>query len=538
MKKPNLSCAVLVAFALAVVSCQKETTPVDPVPQDSGSIELGEEVPIPYSVTNMQQALEKVAKEKYGQTATVPQLKENGIYLRFRPKDRNELAFLQARKFEFFDYPLDRKIKKWGNHYGSQDYSDKSFPWYYTVLRNVQNSATYLSSYGIDKIEHEILELCFIPDPDAEFSVQGISGTAGIVTGEEVERRALIAAGYPVRDDTKTDTRQTTEGRIRVYDDIHKEYVGAKGVKVRRQLSIRVDTTYTDGNGNYKFNREFPGTPCYSVVFENSKDFSIWYNLNFIEAAVHNFGKQESGFSYDFNKNDDDPEGWRCSVINNSAYDYYTMCSTDGIKLPPDDLKIWCWTFAGSSSASMIRRVAGTGSGWVDTKIVGFIMSFAEGDSDDIKTKIANLILHALPDLTIGTYSSYYNTYARHYIVTWHELTHSSHYQQVGNGIWGKYIDYIVENLGYGDSSSKPGTGKDICGLSESWAYANEHLCKDQKFGNYYYPLSLEGEWFNPYYEELYDSLNSGIWTVKQIYDFLTPEVTSYEALKKELLKP
>lgn len=96
----------------------------------------------------------------------------------------------------------------------------------------------------------------------------------------------------------------------------------------------------------------------------------------------------------------------------------------------------------------------------------------------------------------------------------------------------------IVENLGYGDSSSKPGTGKDICGLSESWAYANEHLCKDQKFGNYYYPLSLEGEWFNPYYEELYDSLNNGIWTVKQIYDFLTPEVTSYEAQKKELLKP
>ena len=101
------------------------------------------------------------------------------------------------------------------------------------------------------------------------------------------------------------------------------------------------------------------------------------------------------------------------------------------------------------------------------------------------------------PDITVGTAAA--DSFSDIYSTTTHEMAHSSHYAQAGNGFWDDYIYYILESFVrqgdcYGDGSSEMAG---LCELGEGWAYHIESKIYQQRYGGAY-PSFGCGYWFKP----------------------------------------
>lgn len=474
----------MLCVAVLLGSCKKS----EPTGSDSqGEQQFGEETVLgkkrvnPYSIENMR----AVCKTD---------IKPNCYYLRFAPKNAEEVNLLQQTDFVFFDYPLNYEINTYGKHYNDPSKPDDVIAWVYTVIPDISN---------LPDVEHTILEECYIPND------------------ENLEREAYIHAGYELPNEDKqavrSNSRHTITGTIRVKEDTGKAS-GLKGVKVIARTDTKVLWCHTDDVGGFTINGFFLENPEYSIVYDNIDGFSVWKDFSFIDAAVQSLGTQEkTGYNYDL-----EPSNywyWCLGVINNAAFDYYNFCHENDILTPPEELKIWDWSFTGSSSASMIRRLSGFEGGTI-TYLAGKLIDFLSGSYTLYWVK------DALPDLTIGTSGT--NTYGSLYTTTWHELTHSSHYSKAGKDVWAPYIDYIVANQGYGEKGTTESVGKNVCDLGESWAYANERYRYKERFGVDATNTLSDSQWFYEHYMSIYNVLDKGILTRQEMYACLLPEVTSY----------
>lgn len=314
-------------------------------------------------------------------------------------------------------------------------------------------------------------------------------------------------------------------GSVLIYKEDN-DSIPAKGVKIRCHYFLKWDSDFTDDEGNYNISKKFRCNPTYAIILDNVKGFKVWGNWGFLAAANHNVGRQnKSGYNFEIYNNS---QAWKWLVINNAAYDYYRMCETDGIKKPPMDLKIWCWKDATSSSAPMLHHLVGLN---VTAFAVPFAAMLLTGPVVVAASTLSWFLMAALPDVTIGTYGKDYDDI---YNVVWHELSHSSHFAQAGEVVWGRYINYIVTHDGYGDGSADT-QGRDICELGESWAYAHERYSSFIRNGEE--DDSGWSQWFASSIDILEKLMINKVLTPKEIYLCLTSKVKSIDDLEQKLLE-
>ena len=165
----------------------------------------------------------------------------------------------------------------------------------------------------------------------------------------------------------------------------------------------------------------------YRLVFKNVKGFGIGFNLLLVPASISTLGKHSpSGVSIRVDKYSEDKLFSRC-VVNNAAFDYYERCSEDGykIKTPPGNLRIWLFQLISHSSTPMLQQ--GT---LVDNSILKEYLGL-----------YLPLLKLFLPDMMLGLKDR--NDYASIYNEAIHELSHASHFVQVGKTYWETFIKYI-----------------------------------------------------------------------------------------------
>ena len=193
-------------------------------------------------------------------------------------------------------------------------------------------------------------------------------------------------------------------------------------------------------------------------------------------------------------------------------------------------MKIWCWPNATYSSAPMLHHLIGAHSGTFASSLA---LLLAPGLATAIINAAGLVISSGMPDVTIGMSESGAtpnSNYKMHYYTVWHELFHASHFSQAGEGVWGPYINYIVTHgFGYGDGTAKETTGKNICELGESWAYANQYYS-----AKYSWSSSL---WFSKSVVSIKKILDTKVLTRKQLYDCLTKDVKSIDDFKNKLIE-
>ena len=273
---------------------------------------------------------------------------------------------------------------------------------------------------------------------------------------------------------------------------------------------------------SYRMASKFLLGPHYAIIFQNAKGFDIWGNWAFLAKANLDMGwHNKSGFSKSI---DNSIKAWAWATINNAAVDYYNMCEKTGIPKPPKNLKIWTWRNTNASSTAMLRRVwhpigLNSNDNWKN-----FFTNMSRGV---MLANVLNWILKFLePDITIGVDGENSNDI---YNSVNHELSHASHFVQVGSEFWSKYIDYIITYGAYGDGDGK---NAELCGIGEMWGYSIGDLQEKEKYGREYPPYIASG-WIKR--NVFYELLDKKILTKKQLYDCLTSDVRTYDTLLRKM---
>lgn len=479
------------------------STNMEPV---SGIIVLGERMTNPYSIEIMQEAADSLLPEGAATLAVTD------LYVRFLPADSVELSYLLDEEgLELFDYPMDYEILQEGEYYHDPSIPENEITWQYTTVK---------PDYVFPDIQYEIIEYCHVP-LDLPLTRSGND-----IDAEQLEKIAYEIAGVDsLWEDTPT-VRASAEypsGRFRVKDTKTSSYVPIKGVKVRVHNFIKWATAYTDENGDYVINKKYRTNVHYAMVFKNSKGFKIWGNWAIIAAANHNMGFQTRyGISRDI---DVDSDAWAWATVNNAAWEYYGLCQTNGVTPPPSDLTIWCLSNRTWSSAIMIPHMSNVS--------VPSGLLFGMFDWLDIPGSIIGWFL---PDLFISTQS---NDTEIVYRTVCHEMSHASHYEQVGYNYWNRYIGYIVNcwaedhSTTYGDGSM---SDNGVCEVGEMWGYSMGYIHQYEKYysidNNTLYPGS-EDYFFKP--DVIWDIYRAELLDKQQIFAAMTNNVDDVMEFRNKL---
>ena len=468
-------------------------------------IELGEKLEDPYTVANMQEAFTKVYPTKAGRV----NLTATDYYVRFLPRDDDQLALLKDQGLYLMDHPMDYSILKEGDFYRDPEVEEKEITWQYAVVP--------VDFVFPEEIRYEKLDECFI--------AENLTPTKAVegVDWDLVEREAFRLSGNEDLLEALTKgSSGVPEGRITIEDPdfCDGKPIGVAGIQMACNIFVKIATAYTDQDGYYRMDRSFSGTPRYRVVCKNQKGFNIGFNLILIPASVFTLGKAgPEGVDYHVTQ-EKDPVFFRRCVVNNAAWDYLSRCTRDDLDVapPPGDLRFWIFDKLSCSSASMLHHGA-------------FLEDSLLKDYLGVYLSLVELFL---PDITIGPKAK---DYAGIYKATVHELAHASHYAKVGNEYWAPYIRYVVQSFVleggecYG-SGTKEGYG--YCEVAEMWAYfLEESLHKDRYGGtmtSYGYSFWFCPDIFTYLYErglsrgQLFRALNSKVCCVEDLKDWLLNE--------------
>ena len=502
----------LMLMALVLMSCSGKGIDSDDVGGTLADrnlshekIVLGARLENPYKTENITKALHSL----YPTKADRVDVRTTDLYVRFLPKNEDQLELLEDMGLRLMDHPLDYEIVEDGDWYHDPEVPDDKMTWQYAVVPQ---------DFVFPDIEYEIIDECHISD-----NASGTRAEDGI-DWEAVERQAYLITGNEdyLLPETKA-SKVYPSGRITVVDEDsdHGRPEGVKGVRVSCNSFVKFAHAYTDEDGYYTMNKKFSSKPRYRLVFENVKGFSIGFNFILVPASTSTLGKASpEGVNVTITKNSESKLFKRC-VVNNAAYDYYTRCEPQdmNISLPPDDLRIWLFHKLQSSSALMMHHGA-----ILDMSLVSSFL----GD-------FAPLVQIFLPDLTIGMKGR--DDYASIYAEVCHELAHASHFSRVGTDYWNRYILYVLGSyiatggMTYGDGM---GVNSGYCEVGEMWAYhLSSQMWYDRYEDEYEYPSFGTSYWFYPQILRYVEELGIECW---EIFSLLTSSVTSSDALRRALI--
>jgi len=463
----------LLTFMSTLWACSKETAPDGYQPENQtlehGMIVLGEKLDDPYSVSNVQKALESLYPTKAG-----VKVQATDKYVRFLPADQTEYETLTSKGFLLIDHPLDYRIVKEGDYYHDPSLSEDEITWQYSVVS--------ADAELPENIYMEVLDQCYIPENDSGTRSSDIDWNA-----VEKEAFRISGNGDMLASDTKSDFDPGNPGgRICIIDDEYNdgEPLPVSGVKVMCNTFVKFATAYTDEEGYYKINRTFSTELRYRIVFQSKKGFSIGFNKILIPASTSTLGTNPpQGVSITVDKNSDRTLFCRCAVCY-SANEYYTRCkeSDSSIGCPPSNTRIWIFQRLEDSSTMMLQH----GVLIDDTVIGNYLGEYKE------------ILKVFLPDITLGLKG--FDDLSSIYGVTAHELAHASHFSKAGKSFWNNYISFILTSFvisggrlyGLGDEEMAG-----YCEVGEMWAFYMQNKMMEERYGEngVYAGMSY---WFHP----------------------------------------
>ena len=499
---------ILLVLVLAGCSKERGQKPADIVCGPDGEvchgmIVLGKQLDNPYRTETVRKAYSSLYPTK-----SRDEIETTDLYVRFLPAGEDEYNLLAGMGVTLLDHPMDYEIVREGDYYHDPEISDDDMTWQYAVVPH---------DFEFPPVRYEVLAECFIAENSAS------TKSAADIDWEAVEREAyrLTGNGDMIVPGTKA-SKSRPKGRITIVDEDANggKPFGVAGVRVSCNVFVKFAQAYTDRDGNYEMSKSFSAKPRYRLVFKNERGFSIGFNLVIVPASVSTLGKASAdGLSYSITRQSDITL-YRRAVVNNAAYEYIGRCSDDdmGIKAPPGDLRIWLFKSIGASSAVMIHHGA-----FVQNALLSQYLGI-----------YASLIQFFAPDITLGMNGK--GDYKSIYDAVCHELSHASHFAQVGKRFWDKYILYIAESYlksgGQTYGSGSEGGNSGHCEVGEMWAYYVESMMHKERYGGAV-PTYGTSYWFYP---QIFRYLEERGFSRSEIFKSLTAEVSDRALLQQKLV--
>lgn len=489
---------------------------------------LGRKIENAYSLEYMRKSYE-VLKERCEISESI-NIETTHLYIKLSPQDTAEMnCILADTVLELFPYPLDYELIGEGEYVVEEN----TTPDLYTVIP---------VDHNLDgRINFEILEECFIPEdydenPDlAKLELKALY-LSGNISEEQIGQEINARASWWRRPAGSVKVCNTGDGNSNNYN-----YEPVRGVKVRVHNIVKISSMYTNSNGYYSSGKSFLTDVHYSAVFENSKGFKVWSNLGPFSPAIHNVGwHSKNGYDITIGANSC---AWPWATINNATLDYYNViCPHFNIPQPYNKLRIWYLSGVVGSiinsmgdwegSTPMMRNITLSVASLAEYL---FILGLLESPALSITTAAVYGVMLCFPDVFITDKNRTTNSLRR---LIFHELSHASHYTQVGPEYWAQYIYQICYNVitssGNNAYGSEQNEHNNIVGVGEMWAYYFEYKCIG--YCGYSVPYFPGGnEWFAPKILKQIEENGDAI-TPRKIYDALRYHVQSHGALKQELI--
>lgn len=326
--KKKLALPVLL---LLLVSCSENGTfevqpasPVAEVQEPEGMMVLGEQLNNPYSVANMQKALEALSpqtKSGIGEET----ISATHRYVKFIPKTEEELSLLKTDStLILYQYPLDYEIIQYGSYHDPNVPDDQPTPLYCSIP---------IGKELPEGVEAVVLEYLYIPD---EYGVEtrAASSLPESFIDALVEKSFVLTGNEnDILPQTKGKSKWVPQGSVRYYDSEKGQEMPIAGLQVRCHRWFTTYTAYTKSDGTFKCgsSQTFKNPANYSIVYERY-DFEI--RDGFLSTAKYDGPKDDGAWNVVFKK--DDKTQIYYSTIFRAAYRYY-YGSIHGISRPPQN---------------------------------------------------------------------------------------------------------------------------------------------------------------------------------------------------------
>lgn len=403
VRKISITLILLVGVLFTFQSCQKESEnePIYPIQQENNL--LGKKLENPYSVKNMQIALDNLlGKNKESNDIILP----THLYIKFIPIDEAELDRLDSLKY-ISEYPLDYEVIEGESSYRDPEVSEDQPTFQYTSIKIGEE---------IPNVNYEVLEELYIPEEDPNYIGKGK------ISVEDLVNEALKITNN-LDGNEITHSKWRPSGTLRVWDDIgsrddNGNFLGnlipLRGVKVEARRWFTVHTGITDDNGYYSCDGTFSRPANYKIVWERA-----YYDIRdgLWGQAIYNGPKQDSSWSLDIGSSSDTNKSMRYAHIHRAAYRYiYDYCF--GLERP---------IFYG-----------------VKLKISYYHREQNDGINGDFNSVFGGgLFSHVR---IFGKNSSGWRHSPDLFSTTSHELTHVSHYVLIGNINFWRTTSIITES--------------------------------------------------------------------------------------------
>ena len=358
---------------LQIYSCQKETEIYQSEIKKEHSAEkpknitkLGKKLENPFSVKNMQRALDTILKiskktksyqaKSFKKTAEQIKITKTDLYVRFLPKDSLELNIIEKDTIlVLYDYPLDYEIKEQGEYYYDSDLPEGQISWRYTVVK---------PDYKFPEVKYEILSDLFIPENsegyrEEDSNIQGKNTYLKTSALNKLETVSLYLTNNLTEEEKASIEEEKKKnlqakivcvwficwnvpdpwhpsGTIKLWDDKIKGYYPMQGVKVRARRWFTTKTGITNSRGYFRtgsFRR-----PANYYIKWSRHHFSVkwsWW-LFWSTTAWYNGPKQKSPWNLNIKGT---PQQYYATIFQ-AAHDYYYRYSY-GLTKPSDWGGFW-----------------------------------------------------------------------------------------------------------------------------------------------------------------------------------------------------
>lgn len=342
IKTKTISCILLLTVSCIMISsCRKtevapKTTTIGTLNQKHlRKVSLGKQLENPYTVENMQKAFKDLIRT--GKlTPKEIKVRATHLYLRFLPKNAQQLEDLEKADLELYSYPLDYEIKKVGDIYQDPAIPEGLPTYQYAVIKvgdAIPSGAT-----------HEVLAQLYLPGEETlTIASDEISSAL-----ESLEDQALIRTNNMSEKEVYTVNqrrrRWNPSGQILVENPTSgtirrggKRYDGVPNVKARARRWFTVKTAQTDANGYFRISHRFKRDVNYSVKYTNNQAFIKPSTIG-LGPALLNGPKRKGHWEYLSNKGSNT---YLWGAIMRGVYDYHFVWAPRyRIGTPPNDLKI------------------------------------------------------------------------------------------------------------------------------------------------------------------------------------------------------
>jgi hypothetical protein len=498
---------------------------------DNGDVPivLGQQLANPYTVANMQQAVNVLYGGNYPISAT-------HLYVRFKPSSVEQLMTLEETEdLELQNYPMDYEVVQDGDYYQDPNLGTEEFGWLYTVVQVGYNFPA--------GIQNEIIDSLYLPEDNlvleemaesmaAGGQYQSTSSESGTVTIQRTDTTmesfsfdpepcgcdpyAIECVPNPGCESGGggggggNDPR-IPRGTIQVQDmSVCSGPITDAAVRQARIVCKRwfkIDRTYTNDQGQFVSSKRFNNKVKVNLKTKNNhaivrkvRGIRLWQMLFPVKRRIGVFDQGAmAGITHLIRKpsptaaNDPELPYWVAATTHNSVLEYRQYATEFGIGQPPASLKILVtnWGFQrGAGAAPMWNKCSSLSSDF--STFQEYIEFFIAMSTYVTQANLFGFLKNQM-DVVIG-YAATNGDYdcrltsASVRSIAYHELGHASHYAQAGCDYWQAYrvriANELITSFGadpYGDGTE---TNAGVVAVGEMWGNHCEKLFSERHYAN------------------------------------------------------